>query len=241
MGFYEELSRYYDIVFPTGEAQIKFITKRAKGKKTILDLAAGTGNYSIALGKQGYDVTAVDLDKEMVNKIYEKNKLENTKVKALVMDMRDIDNVQGKFDVVVCIGNSLVHLDNKEEIENLIKKLYSILNQQGVLILQIVNYDRILKYNIKELPLIEREDLGVKFIRNYQKADNKILFKTRLSVKNKDKEEEYENTVELFPIESKDLNDILINTGFRDVEFYGDFNEGAYEVNSMSTVIAAYK
>lgn len=41
MEFYNTLSSYYDIIFPVGEAQLKFIKKRAKNKKKVLDLAAG--------------------------------------------------------------------------------------------------------------------------------------------------------------------------------------------------------
>jgi len=98
LGFYEEFSKYYDIVFPLGEAQLRFINKRAKDKKKILDLAAGTGNYSIALAKEGYEVTAVDLDSEMVKNIEEKANKEEVKVTAIAMDMKEIDKIGSKFD-----------------------------------------------------------------------------------------------------------------------------------------------
>jgi 2-polyprenyl-3-methyl-5-hydroxy-6-metoxy-1,4-benzoquinol methylase len=36
-------------------------------------VACGTGGYSLELAKQGYNVTAVDLDAEMVEKLKNKN------------------------------------------------------------------------------------------------------------------------------------------------------------------------
>lgn len=241
MGFYEELSKYYDIVFPLGNSQLNFIKNRADGKVKILDLAAGTGNYSIAMAKMGYSVTAVDLDKEMVNRIKEKNCEEGTNVNAMVMDMNSVDSIKEKFDLIICIGNSLVHLDNKEDINNLITKLYKLLNENGILIIQIVNYDRIIEKDIKELPLIQRQDKGVTFVRNYERENDKILFKTKILVENNKEEKIYYNTVELYPLKSEDLKLMLKEAGFNKVEMYGDFNGGDYNIESMATVVAAYK
>lgn len=241
MGFYEELSKYYDVVFPLGEAQLKFINARAKGKKKILDLAAGTGNYSTALWKMGYEVTSVDLDEEMVRKVEEKNIAEGTKVKTLVLNMNKVETLKDKFDVIICIGNSLVHLQDKKEIQGLIKKLYDQLEENGVLIIQIVNYDRIIKNNVKELPFINREDKGVKFIRNYEEENGRILFKSKLVVLENSEEKVYDNVVKLYPLQSTDLNTMLEGTGFKKVEFYGDFNEGEYNLNAMATVVSAIK
>lgn len=241
MGFYDELSKYYDIVFPLGEAQLKFIASRARGKKKLLDLAAGTGNYSIALSKMGYEVTAVDLDEEMVRKIEEKNNTEGTKVKALVLDMNKVETLNDKFDAIICIGNSLVHLQDKKEIQDLVKKLYNSLNEDGVLIIQIVNYDRVLKKHVKELPLINREDKGVKFIRNYEQENEKILFKSKLVISEGHEEKIYDNVVKLYPLQSSDLELMLKEAGFTGIEFYGDFNEGEYSLNSMATVVWARK
>lgn len=240
MGFYEELSRYYDIVFPLGQAQLNFISTRAKGKK-ILDLAAGTGNYSIALSKMGYEVTAVDLDEEMVKKIAEKNKAEGTKTKAVVLDMNKVETLNDTFDVVICIGNSLVHLPNKEEIESLIKKLYNMLEKDGVLIIQIVNYDRVLENNVKALPTISREDEGVTFVRNYENKNGKILFKSKLIISRDNEEKIYDNVVELYPLQSRELELILKEAGFKSTDLYGDFNGGEHSLNSMATVVSATK
>ncbi|QGU96312.1 methyltransferase domain-containing protein [Clostridium bovifaecis] len=239
MGFYEEFSKHYDVVFPLGEAQLNFIKKRAKDKKRILDLAAGTGNYSIALAKEGYDVVAIDLDSEMVRKIKEKARGKEVKIRAISMDMKEVDKIEDKFDLIFCIGNSLVHLDSKEEIEEVISKLYNLLNKDGVLIIQIINYDRIIEKNIKGLPTIDRSEKGIRFVRDYEEKDGKILFKTKLIIKSG--EEVYENCVPLYPLLSRDLDNILRTSGFSSIEIYGGFNEAEYNVDSMVTIISAMK
>ncbi|MDK2919467.1 MAG: hypothetical protein PWQ37_2200 [Candidatus Petromonas sp.] len=238
MGFYEELSKYYDIVFPFDENKLNFMKKRVKGRK-ILDVAAGTGNYSVALAKLGYSVTAIDLDQEMIEKIHRKSRDEGVKVEAHQLDMRDIDRLnENEFNLIFCIGNSLAHLNGTAEIKDVIKKMYNLLTDGGSIIIQTVNYDRVLKYDVKELPLIDRKKSGVKFIRNYELENGKILFKTKLIINN---DKIYENCIKLYPLTSRELTYILNDCGFKKVDIYGDFNEGEFSINSFPMIAVAYK
>lgn len=239
MGFYEELSKYYDVIFPLGEEKLKFMKDRINGKGNILDLAAGTGNYSIELSKLGHNVVAVDLDEEMINKIEDKNKKEKTNVKPYKLDMKNIDNLRNyEFDAIICIGNSLVHLDNRKEIKDVLKKMYNILDYEGVVILQIVNYDRILEYNVKQLPLIDRPEAKVKFIRNYELENGKILFKTKLVI---NEDEIYNNCISLYPLKSQEFVDILKQVGFKNIKLYGGFDQREFSLDSFPLVVEACK
>lgn len=236
MGFYEELSKYYDIVFPLGQKQMDFIMKRIKPGAKVLDVAAGTGNYSLALGKEGYDVTAIDLDEEMVANIIEKGNVMNINVDAKVLNMLDIDSIEEEFDGIVCIGNSLVHLKDENEILKCLRAMKSLLNDNGDLIIQIVNYDRVIVNDVKSLPIIDRPEEDVKFVRDYVHEDGSILFNTTLVVG----EKEYKNSIPLYPLKSKDLERLLIESGFKEISFYGGFNECIYEqAYSFPLVVSA--
>lgn len=239
MGFYEELSKYYDIVFPLGKKKLKFMEERIEGKENILDLAAGTGNYSIELSKHGFNVVAVDLDEEMIRKIEAKNEKEKTNVKPYKLDMKNIDELKKyEFDAIICIGNSLVHLDNHGEIKDALEKMYNLLNDDGIVIIQIVNYDRILEYNVKALPLIDRPEAKVRFIRNYELENGKVLFKTKLVI---NEEESYENCIKLYPLKSQEFIDLLKEVGFKDIKLYGSFDEKEFTLDSFPLVVEAYK
>jgi len=61
----------------------------------ILEMGAGSGYISLALAEKGFDVTAVDIDPEAINKIKSKNK----NIKTVVSDL--FKNVDGMYDTII--------------------------------------------------------------------------------------------------------------------------------------------
>lgn len=237
MEFYKQLSKFYDVIFPLNNQSVQFITERIS-KGAILDLAAGTGNHSIALAKLGYEVTATDLDENMVNKINEKARIEQVSINALVVAMEDIDRLnEQQYSSIICVGNSLVHLQSLAEVEKAIVQMQNLLEPNGKLIIQIVNYDRILKEGITELPFIQREKEDVSFRRTYTYEDNKIIFKGELTVGS----ETLVNEVSLLPLCSQDLLDIISAAGFMNIQAYGTFNSDPFHINSPAFIVEATK
>ena len=84
MGFYEQISKYYDYIFPTGDAQLQFIKETAGAPdKKVLDVACGSGGYSIELAKARFKVTATDLDEAMISMAREKAHKEGLDINIL--------------------------------------------------------------------------------------------------------------------------------------------------------------
>lgn len=240
MKFYEEISKYYDYIFPTGKAQVNFLNKFIGDiPKDILDIACGTGGYSLELAKQGNKVTAVDLDAKMVEELKTKALESNLNVNALCGNMLELNDIlNSQYDLAFCIGNSLVHLDGEKEISSFLKAVKAILREQGKLIVQIINYDRVLSQNVSSLPTIENAEVGLKFKRiyRYNKDLNKVFFKTILEVEGK----ELENEIPLYPLLSYELIRLLHEAGYNDVELYGDFKESEFQKDeSYALVVVA--
>lgn len=240
MGFYEQISKYYEYIFPAGRDQLDFIIKTAGAPpKKILDVACGTGGYSAELAKAGYNVAAADIDRSMVEMARDRMKQEGLQADVLICDMTDIGRaLEINFDCIFCIGNSIVHLGSIEAITDTLSQMRSRLVNGGSVILQIINYDRILKYGITSLPAIKDESIGLEFIRNYEydKAAGMIRFVTVLTVAGEHGEERYENSIELLPLQSSDLRIAMINAGFSDIEFFGDFKGSGYDDASFMLV-----
>lgn len=226
MGFYEEISIYYDDIFPTGQSQIEFLISEAENATQILDVACGTGGYSIALCKKGYEVTSIDLDADMIQKLKNKANEMTLRINAIKGNMLELGAIKSQFDLSFCIGNSLVHLESKTEIKKFLAEMRKCLSKNGKLVIQIINYDRIINHNVRFLPTIINNNIPLSFERfyNYDAINHKIIFKTILRVDGRS----MENEILLYPLMSFELWDMLIDSGFKNIRYYGDFNKTVY-------------
>ena len=80
----------------------KYIPSDRKIK--VLDIGCGTAFFEIILGREGYDVTGIDLTEEMVikaNQMISIYGLDSSKVKAIQMDAENLDFEEETFDMII--------------------------------------------------------------------------------------------------------------------------------------------
>lgn len=240
MGFYEELSKYYDRIFPPEQSQIEYISGSAKQGDRILDVACGSGGYTAEIYKKGYKIQACDLDEGMVGAADKRFSELGMEIKVKKADMTRLSDVYTEeFDLIYCIGNSIVHLESQEQVYKAVSSMKSLLSGGGKLILQIMNFDRIKKYDIRELPEIKTADGEISFKRYYNLLESgRLEFKTTLDVKG---QESLKNKVLLLPLTRDELSGILQSAGFKDIRTYGDFNKGIFKDDSYVLVTSCVK
>jgi SAM-dependent methyltransferase len=241
MSFYEEISDYYDLVFPFSKAQVDFVKnciEEPYRTKKVLDVGCGTGDLAIALSHIGFNAIGIDYDAKMLRKAGEKMNKGNTVIFNR-LDMREIEGyfAAAIFDAVLCFGNTLVHLTGLSEIESFCKQTKTVLRDKGRFLLQILNYDHILDHNIRSLPLIENNFIVFERYYKYDDINNLIEFRTVLTVK--ESKRIIENTILLYPLRKKELDTALKKAGFTDISYYGDFDNGKLNEDSLPLVAEA--
>ena len=104
----------------------------AKGSR-VLEVGAGTGRYSIALAKEGMEVTAVELVEHNLSVLRENSKgLEN--LRAFQADATDLSRfADDSFDVTLFFG-PMYHLYEKEEVHRAIDEAIRLTKPGGVLL-----------------------------------------------------------------------------------------------------------
>ncbi|GHO67502.1 SAM-dependent methyltransferase [Ktedonobacter sp. SOSP1-52] len=104
------------------------------GTKTALDLGCGSGFQSIALANLGFHVTAIDLSQRLLAELAERK--EKHAIVALQGDIRNVlQLVEAPYDVVVCMGDTLPHLESKDDVIHLLQAIHQLLVPGGKCIL----------------------------------------------------------------------------------------------------------
>jgi len=237
--FYESIAKVYDYIFPKNRKQLEFVEsiKKISSEEKILDIGCATGNLTELLGEKTGNVVGIDLDKELLKEAkYKHPNLNFENMNMLKINEKFEEN---SFDRVVSFGNTLVHLDSREEVEEFFQKVYKTLKFNGFFIVQIINYNRIIEKNIKNLPTIDNEK--VKFVRDYEydKSIGKVDFITELTIKEANLN--IKNNIKLLALTKIEIQKFLGETGFRNIEFYGDFEGRELSDNSEALIFVAQK
>ncbi len=237
MKFYQDLSKYYEDIFPLTVHKLALIKKYIPLGASMLDVGCSTGEMAINLAKDGYQLSGVDLSEEMIAEARQRAKHEEVEIDFRVGDMRELGQVfAGNFAGISCFGNTIVHLTRLLEIRNFFNQIYNLLNSGGCFIFQIVNYDRIISQKITSLPVIDNHEKGVTFYRDYQydQNTNLIYFNTRLVVKDG---EESRHSIALYPLHSVEIKMLLTTVGFTKLALMGSFQGAEYDPNNSRPLI----
>jgi glycine/sarcosine N-methyltransferase len=193
-------------------------TLRERGVRRVLDVSTGTGFHSIRLLEAGFDVVSVDGSPYMLAKAFENGRRRGHVLRTRHADWRWLNrDVLGRFDAVICLGNSLTHLFNERDRRKALAEFYAALVHDGVLILDQRNYDAIL-------------DDGFKSKHKYYYCGNQVSAEPahvdeglcRFRYAFPDGSEYYLN---MFPLRKNYVRKLMSEVGFQKIVTYGDFQE----------------
>lgn len=129
---YDLFSKHYDEImgnrYENAAELQKLINKYHPRAKIILELACGTGSILQHFTKQ-YSVYGLDISSGMLS-------LARKKVPAGKFSQQDMTKfkLNQKFDVILCVYDSINHLLKFSEWQKVFKQAYEHLNKEGVLI-----------------------------------------------------------------------------------------------------------
>lgn len=99
-----------------------------------LDLGAGCGFQSIPLAAPGFSVIAVDIDGKLLNEL--KNNSGTLAVNTVQDDLLNFDKyAKDKAELIVCMTDTLLHLESKDMVLSLFNKVISSLELSGKFII----------------------------------------------------------------------------------------------------------
>jgi len=127
------------------ENQISFIKNIFSPNGTILDLACGTGRYSIRICKEGYNLIGLDLSRSLL-KIAKSNALEKGVqcdfVRASMLFVPFKSNI---FAGIMSLDTSFGYLAGEGEDLQSLGEIHRTLNDRGLFMLDVFNRDRLVQ------------------------------------------------------------------------------------------------
>ena len=191
---------------------------RERGAHRVLDVAAGTGFHSIRMIEAGFDVVSADGSPTMLARAFKNGRKRGHILRTVQADWRWLNrDIHGKFDAVICLGNSFTHLHDERDRRKALAEFYAALKHDGILILDQRNYDGIL-------------DHGFSSKHKYYYCGDEVSAEpvhvddglARFRYQFKDGSEYFLN---MFPLRKNYTRKLMQDVGFPRVQTYGDFKE----------------
>jgi SAM-dependent methyltransferase len=184
----------------------------------VLDVATGTGFHSIRLIEQGFEVTSADGSPSMLARAFANGRKRDHILRTVQADWRWLNrDIHGKYDAVICLGNSFTHLFEERDRRKSLAEFYAALRHDGVLIIDQRNYDMILDegfrskhiyYYAGENVRAEPEHVDDGLARFVYEFPDGAKF-----------------NLNMFPLRKEYMRKLLYEVGFQKVTTYGDFQE----------------
>ena len=201
-----------------GEGNFFIEELRNRNKNKVLDVATGTGYHSVQLLKAGFEVSSADGSPQMLAKAFENGLQHGFVLRTIQADWRWLNqNVYGRYDAVICLGNSFTHLHDENDRRKSLAEFYSALRHDGILVIDQRNYDSMLDKGFESKHVYyyagdqvkaepEHIDEGLARFR-YEFPDKSVFY------------------LNMFPLRAAYMQKLLKEVGFQRVTTYGDFKE----------------
>ncbi len=252
--FYSSISKYYSEIFPYNPLQLSFVRNMAGelAGKSILDIGCATGELALQLAGSGAKVVGIDLNENLLQQArngcsgFQSADSELSESEFALPTFHNCNMLElekdfqyGQFDVVLCFGNTLVHLPAIELVQQMLEGVKYVLKPGGQFLLQILNYDYITSSQITELPLIETDNL--RFIRKYRFENNSplIYFQTELVLKRENRT--VTNETQLLGLKSADLVTLLKTSGYREIQLFSNFKQDTVGGKHLPLVLSTVR
>lgn len=245
MKFYDQLSRYYDLFIDWDERmknEDRFFQHifRECLASSILDMGCGTGGHALYWAEAGLNTVGIDSSPEMIERAKERAEAEELDVEFECLPLTHFaDKLQQQFGAVVCVGNTLPHLLEFDDLLKCFQQAAAAMKPSGAAIFHCLNYLRILEVKKRDFPTKSRVVDGVEYVfsRFYDFDPKHLRFHFVVSVK-EDVEWKSKSFQMLHkPWRHEQLVDAARQAGFTQIMAYGGYDFSEFVESESSDLV----
>lgn len=245
MTSYTKFAKYYDtltsnIDYKKHSQYYDNLIKRFSGKKgLLLDLACGTGSLSEQMAKLGYDVIGVDYSCEMLSMAFDKKLDNGLPIQYICQDMCELD-MYSPVDVTICALDSLNHLFDIKSVKRAIQHVSLFCQPNGLFIFDMntpYKHQNVLSNNTY---VYDAEKVYCVW-ENELKNDNIVDINLTFFEKGESGYKRYDECFSERAYPQKDIDTILLNSGFEILAHYDYFTDEDVKSDSERITYVARK
>ncbi len=208
----------------------------------VLDMACGSGRHSVELAAQGMNVVGFDNSPVMIDFAKRLANERGVSVDFRVAEMTTFRSaIEGQFDAVICLGNSLALLPSFETLKTVSKAVCSALRPHGNFIFQVLNFQEILLSGFRFFPLkvgVTQSGEEIIFSRFYEHGEGFLSTLVASSFIRQDSD--WITTISTQTILQTNLESVksmLTKSGFGRSEVFSDYNWSPFKPESSRNLV----
>lgn len=223
--------------FAQADEQVRNLLKLTGIRRgAVLDLCCGPGRHFVALAKRGFQVTAVDRTRFLLNKARRYARSARAKVEFVRSDMREFVRPD-MYKMAVCLWTSFGYFDKKDDDRRVLKNLFVSLQPRGVCVIDVFGKERMAK--IAQPVTSTRCPDGTLLIQLHEIFDDWTCIRNEWIVLKGNRARRYKFHHTFYS--GQELRDRLLEAGFAEVKLYGGFDGQPYGPDAGRLVAVARK
>lgn len=142
MAGYGDFAYYYDLLTENVDYESRcdyisaLLAENGIGKGILLDLACGTGTFSLLFSEKGYEVIGVDASQEMLSQAQEKKMEKGADVLFLCQRMEALD-LFGTINAAVCTLDSINHITDINNVREAFRRVSLFMEDGGIFVFDV--------------------------------------------------------------------------------------------------------
>ena len=190
----------------------------------ICECACGTGSLTIPLYRAGFQMTGVDLSREMLWQAAQKARKQGIAIPFVQQDMKAL-NLHRPMDAVIATCDGVNYLTTEEDLQSFLRAAWRAIRPGGALIFDVSTPHKLRDQLCAGLICEDLEDITYFWQNRWNSRNATVDMMLCFFIREKDgryrrmEEEQRQKAWEM-----QELKNLLLRTGYRGVCIYGDGN-----------------